>query len=329
MTGTEYWHRYYDEETLAFCERFRQSAEIQSTGVRIHLDVYANPNAQAPVVIVNHGGAGYSRMLITGAMLLHQRGYTVVLPDQRGQGLSGGNRGDYTIEESAQNIADACRWAKSKFQNDVFLVGASVGGGLAYYAAAAGAPAAAVACLNLFDFGNGIDGFEISRMPWLLRFPRICHIARAALSRLDRVHRVQIPFHWIGAFDHLMDERDAQFQSYWQSDPIPPRWVSLRLLTSNLNTAPAIAFEDNRIPVLVINQARDKMVAPAVTHRNYERLGAPKRYVEIPFGHWSNQIEFWEMVVNNCDDWFREVLSRRDLEAASNPDTSLAEPKPG
>ncbi len=103
-----------------------------------------------------------------------------------------------------------------------------------------------------------------------------------------------------------MDERDAAFQAQWDADPVPPRLVSFRSLASNMYTRPAISFEQNRIPTLVINQSLDKMVDVNVTRHNYERLKGPKRYLEVPFGHWSSQPEFWETMVQSCDEWFRE-----------------------
>lgn len=102
-----------------------------------------------------------------------------------------------------------------------------------------------------------------------------------------------------------MDERDVDFQAQWDADPVPPRWVSLRSLASNLLTPPAVPFGESRISVLVINQAWDQMVNIEVTLRNYEALGGAKRYVEIPYGHWSSQPGFWEAIVEASDEWFR------------------------
>ena len=48
------------------------------------------------------------------------------------------------------------------------------------------------------------------------------------------------------------------------------------------------------------------MVDPAVTRQNFERLGGPKRDLEIPFGHWSSQPDFWQMVVQAGDEWFQQ-----------------------
>lgn len=305
---SDYWHVYYAPEVIKRGEALREEFSIRSTGVDIHVDVYARPEPHAPVVIFNHGAAGYCRLFLQLALSFYERGYTVVLPDQRGQGLSAGRRGDYTIAECVQNIVDVAHWAKLRFQAPLFMAGGSVGGALTYYAAAAAAPVDALACLNLFDFGNAVDGLAISRLAFLASSTVISGVFKRVMACLRPFYRLRIPFNWLGAFDKLMDARDAEFQAQWDADPVPPRLVSIGSLASNMHTSPAVPFEENRIPVLVINQSLDKMVDSKVTRRNYERLNGPKRYLEVPFGHWSSQPEFWEALVQNCDTWFTEQL---------------------
>jgi alpha-beta hydrolase superfamily lysophospholipase len=304
--NTRYWRIYYDKSVVQRSDDIREEHAIVSTGVDIHIDVYAKPDPHAPIIIFNHGAAGYCRLFVELALSFYDLGYTVILPDQRGQGLSGGRRGDYTISECAQNIVDVAYWARTRFPGPLFMAGGSVGGALTYYAAAAGAPVRAIACLNLFDFGNGTDGIQISRFAFLARHPAAVRLLKAGNAILRPLHWARIPFNWVGAFDKLMDERDPAFQAKWDADPIPPRLVSLRSLASNMTTSPAVPFEQNGVPALVINQSLDKMVDPHVTKWNYERLSEPKRYLEAPFGHWSSQPAFWRTIAQACDEWFRE-----------------------
>jgi pimeloyl-ACP methyl ester carboxylesterase len=182
----------------------------------------------------------------------------------------------------------------------------SVGGALTYYTAVAGAPVAAIACLNLFDFGNGQDGLLISRLAPLAKSALMVRLLNRGMWLLKPLGWLRIPFNWLGAFNKLMDDRDQTFQAQWNADPIPPRLVSLRSLASNLDTAPAVPFEASPIPVLVINQKRDQMVDPQTTRQNYERLKAPKKYLEIPFGHWSQQPEFWQTIIEASHHWFQK-----------------------
>ena len=201
---------------------------------------------------------------------------------------------------------DIACWAKAGFEGPLFLAGGSVGAAYTAYAAA-GAPVNAMTCLNLFDFGRLTDGLGVSRLASLGAVPQIPELLAASLRVLAvPLGWLRQPFGLFGAFDQLMDQRDGDFQRRWDADPIPPRLVSLRSLASTMITPPAIPFERNPVPTLVINQAADRMVHPAVTRGNYQRLGGPKRYLEIPFGHWSSQPAFWEAIVQASHAWFQE-----------------------
>ncbi len=301
----DYWHTYYDPDTIQEANQRRQVYTLRSTGVNLHIDVYPAQIDDAPLLIFNHGSAGYGRLFVTLALAYNEAGYTVILPDQRSQGLSGGRRGDYTITECVQNLVDVAWWAKNHFQRPLFMAGGSVGGALTYYAASAGAPVEAITCLNLFDFGNGKDGLQISRLSMLAQNDLFTNLIQLQMRLLKPLYWLRIPFNWMGAFDKLMDERDADFQRQWDADPIPPRLVSLRSLASNLTTPPTIPIAENQVPTLVINKQHEQMVDVNVTHHNYERLGGEKQYLEIPFGHWSSRPLFWQTIVKSSDEWFK------------------------
>ncbi len=302
--GREHWRKYYTARDLERADALRETHTLVSTGVTLLVDVFAHPDPQAPVLIFNHGGGGYSRMFQKLALMMHDLGYAVVLTNQRGQGLSGGRRGDYTVAECVKNIVDVADWAGERFRTRIFMAGGSLGGGLTYYAAAAGAPVDAIACLNLFDFGNGIDGLGCSRLAPLTRFPRLSGALCAMASLLKPLGRLRIPLNWLGVMEKIMDGREPEFQTLWEEDPCPNRYVALRTYISLISTPPAKRFEDNAIPTLVINQAQDEMTDPAVTRRNFARLGGPKRYREIPFGHFSNTEEFYRTIADACHAWF-------------------------
>jgi len=301
----DYWRLYYDQATLKKADALCQTYAIRSTGVTLHLDVFPHPDPRAPVCIFNHGGGGYSRMFWGAALILLERGYTVILPNQKGQGLSGGRRGDYSVAECTQNIIDVARWAKTRFNTSIYMAGASLGGGLTYYAASAGAPVKAIACVNLFDYSNIIDGLGVSRLAWMTKITWLPRMVGKLLPLLSPFAWLRIPFKWFGVMEKIIDKRNPVFQALWDADPFPNRLVSIRALLSLSITPPAVPFEENTKPVLVINQTLDEMTDPSVTRRNYERMGGPKDYLEIPFGHWSNDPDFWRMIVNASDQWFK------------------------
>jgi pimeloyl-ACP methyl ester carboxylesterase len=301
-TRTDYWRTYHDEKTLHRADTLRKTVHIESTGVRLHIDVYEQADKSAPVFLFNHGGGGYSRLFIPIALALYDLGYTVVLPDQRGQGLSGGKRGDYTLMQLVHNIVDAACWAREHYTGHIFMGGGSFGGGLTYYAAVAGAPVEAMVLHNLYDYGNIVDGLALSRLARLAQIPGVSRLTRLLMSGLKAVlPSLQVPYGWLGAFETMVDERAVGFYTQWKADPVPVRRIAVRFLHSTMSTPPTIAFEHNTVPALVINPARDQMVSPAVTRRNYERLGGPKQYFEMDYGHWAMGKQFvdeWAGVVH-------------------------------
>lgn len=312
VSDKDYWHVYHPPEVIAKADQIRQSQWIQSTGVRIHIDTYPQTDPHAPVLIFNHGGGGYSRLFLPLALVLFERGYTVLVPDQRGQGLSEGNRSDFELGQFVQNIVDVATWARQTYSGDLFMAGGSLGGALTYKAAAAGAPVKAIICHNLYDFGNPSDTLAVSRFAPLANVPGVPQAMSVLVQALASIlPSVRIPYRLLGNFNKMVDERVTGFFDLYREDPYPIRAITLRYMASLFSTPPRIPFEENTLPVLVINQTRDKMTDPAVTRRNYERLGGPKQYVEIDYGHWAIGLNFEQEWSALADQFLQEMMVQK------------------
>lgn len=308
ITGEQrdYWRVYHAAETLERADALRKTYQVESTGVRLHVDAYEQDTVAAPVLIFNHGGGGYSRLFVPLALALYDRGYSVIIPDQRGQGLSQGSRSDFKLGQFVQNIVDVARWAQARYAGTLFLSGASLGGALTYKAAAAGAPVRAMVCHNLYDFGDPKEALALSIFAPLTRIPGLAHLF-CWMTRLSAalVPGLRLPYKALGRFDKMVDERAADFYAPYQRDPYPIQSIMLRYMASLFTTPPAVPFEQNTLPILVINQTRDKMTDPALTRRNYERLGGPKQYVEIDYGHWAFGGTFEQEWATIVDDFLK------------------------
>ncbi|MDX2077183.1 MAG: alpha/beta fold hydrolase [bacterium] len=300
---SDYWRQYHDEATITRSDNLRTTHQLSSTGVNIHIDMYEQPSLDAPVIIFNHGGGGYSRLFIPVALAMYDLGYTVLLPDQRGQGFSEGDRGDFTYSQFIQNVVDVANWARNRYSGKLFMGGGSVGGGITYAAGVAGAPVDALVCHNLYSFGSVQDGMALSRLASLTKIPFFSTISLWSIKlSASLMPRLKIPFMWLGKFEKMVDERATGFFELWKADPLPIKRVSLRYLHSSMTTPPLVPFEQNTLPILVINQTRDRMVSPSVTRRNYDRLSGHKEYVEIDYGHWAMGETFvseWSGIVHH------------------------------
>lgn len=312
-----YWQNYFDEATIARSNALRQEMTIHSTGVNIHMDVYEQLDKSAPTLIVNHGAGGYSRIFLQLILMMYERGYTVIAPNQRGQGYSEGDRGDFTVGQFVQNIVDVTQWARAHYSGAVFLFGGSVGSGLVYNAADS-APIDAVICHNLYDFGSIHDTIAMSRFAALRHIPGYPALMSATIRVLaGLMPGLRLPFRALGKFKAMVDERDTQFYAIWKHDPLPIKSVSLRYLQSTFTTPARIPFEANTRTILVINPTRDKMVSPAVTKRNYERLGGPIQYVEIDYGHWATGEAFVNEYIRIVDDYLQQQIARVQISQAA------------
>ncbi|MFZ6745502.1 alpha/beta hydrolase [Undibacterium sp. JH2W] len=315
-----YWHCYHEPALLARVLAVVQTRHLLSTGVELHIDLYQQADPATPVLILNHGGGGYGGLFVGLALAFYEQGYTVIVPDQKGQGRSGGAMGDFTVAEAVQNIVDAATWARQEFNGPLYLCGGSIGGGLTYAAAAAltkqGQPPVAAVCLNLYDFGDPVTGLAFTRFAGLANIPGLARACRAMSGALAKIApRLCLPYRPLARFENMMDERDLAlgFYAKWRADPLTLRTVTARYFASMLNTPFAIPLEENsQVPVLVINQQRDKMVKPQLTLACYQRLAGQKTYVEIDWGHFSLLPAFNAELVQLGTRWLAS-LAHADL----------------
>lgn len=306
MSKLEVWREYFKPEVLKRTDELRREHFISSTGVQIHIDTYERPEPNAPVLLFSHGGGGYSRIFIPLALALYDLGYTVVLPDQYGQGLSEGDRGDFHVALFVQNLVDTANWAHERYAGTLFMGGGSFGSTMAYMAAVQCAPVKALILHNLYDLGLQGDTLALSRFARLRHIPGVQAAARMLVATGARLPpRLRIPFDLIGDFRAMVDT--PGFYPIWKRDPLPIRSVTLRYMHSLFTSAPAIPFERNIIPALIINPRLDQMTDPSITRKNYDRLGGEKRYVEIDYGHWSMQEAFVQERSQLVDDFLSDL----------------------
>ncbi|NDJ63175.1 MAG: hypothetical protein GYB67_18795, partial [Chloroflexi bacterium] len=253
---------------------------------------------------------------IPQALALYDRGYTMILPDQYGQGFSGGGRGDFAVELFVQNVIDVAHWARDRYSGPLAMGGGSLGSAVTYLAAAGGAPVAALILHNLYDFGPHGDALNLSRFAPLRHVPGAQAVMRTMIGLGAQIApRLRIPFRLLGDFSTMVDT--PGFYDVWRTDPVPIKAVTLRYMRSLFNSPAAIPFEANRLPALVINPVRDQMTSPEVTWDNYQRLGGPKAYVALERGHWSVDEATAQLWADHADAFLQEHLKQDQRQLAA------------
>ncbi len=303
MLQGNYWHAYYDAETIERSDRLRQEFFVETADHQLHVDAYLRPTSDAPVVFLTHGEGGYSRLFVGAALALHGCGISVLVLDQRGHGLSTGPSGDFTLAQLTQDVLDAAHWAHRSFQRPLFLGGIHQGSGLAYRASVLGAPVVGLIFHELYDLSASEDA------PDILNLPGGPYIAGAVARALLAVFpRARLPYDRLVGFDGMLDERDNNSYKVWQRDPNPARSVSARYAASLFSTPMDVPYEANALPALVINPMRDRMIDPHITQRNFKRLGGPKTYARLDYGHWSMTNAFSYQWAGEIALWIRGLV---------------------
>ncbi len=119
-------------------------------GLNVHLDRYETVDTSA-VMVGLHGGGGYGRMLAPIGLLARGLGLEAVLPDLPGYGLTCVPRRRFTYETWVACVRDLIAAESRRSRQPVIALGASMGGMLAWHAAAAGAPLAGIVATTLID----------------------------------------------------------------------------------------------------------------------------------------------------------------------------------
>lgn len=298
--GRDFWQLSFPPESVRWATTHLETYHIPSGEVGIHLDVYAQPRPTAPTVLLVHGLMTYGRLFLPMIKLFYDRGYTVICPDLIGNGFSGGIRGDSPVPQATATLVDAALWARNRCDGPLFMLGISLGGAVVYAAAAAGAPVAAIACLDLFTFDDQAALAQNIETPQLIG---LLPLLRALAMPFGWV---RLPTRWMSTMRHVVAPEEDQFVQAWFNDPLLPRSMTLRTIVSAGYTPPAVALEDNTLPVLVMNQECDRVLNPDVTRASFHRLGGPKKYVEFADSpHWSFTPAFQERIVAESDTWYR------------------------
>lgn len=244
---------------------------IEANGSRIHLLVFP-AGASAPTLVFIPGTSVHAGFYIEYIYAMYKQGFNVVSFDPRGHGLSGGRRGDYTLDALVADTLAVVKYARGRFGGKVAVAGSSQGGMTAFYAAAADDSIAGAVCHNIADL-NGKDNLVLSQIrPPLALVP-------AAGFLLDLYGSYSIP---ISLYLDLTTEKmkdGTGVIEYSAGDPLIVSRISLRALGSLLRTDLAKPVEKIRVPVMVVHADRDSIFPQAYVEDIYNRLTCPKKFM--------------------------------------------------
>lgn len=277
-----------------------QEQWIDSTGTKIHLDLYINSHT-APTIIYCHGLSSCGRMMGHLVSRLFAKGYNVICPDLVGFGMTTQKYGSGTMDQFVQNLLDVVDYTKTQFTGPRFLTGISMGGGLSYYAAARGADVSGIACFCLMDFSSPLT-WTISHHGYHLQY----------IVPLLRVARKIFPHAYLPIRSFLNAQNlcsNDQIIEIFKTHPLIVRKYTFEAAYSLLSTPPSVPFEKFlRLPVMVVHAEDDRLIPEWISRLNYDKLPGKKKYLSLKnCGHIPLQPSALEEYSSGLDRWFKET----------------------
>ncbi|HVK86897.1 MAG TPA: alpha/beta hydrolase [Kofleriaceae bacterium] len=242
-------------------------------GLDVHLDRLAVPDAPLKVIVL-HGVGAYGRVMAPAAVLAQRYGYETVTPDLPGFGLTRVARRDMTYGLWIDCVCDLIEAERARDARPIALFGVSLGGLLAYQAAARSRDIAGLIATTLADLRDRDARRGFARRPLL---------GTAGLWLLERLafvtDGVPLPIAAMSRMNHISNK--PALSSIVMRDRLGGgTWVPARFLRTLMTTPPAIEPEAfTRCPVLLAHPGTDRMTDVAISRRFFDRLAAPKRMV--------------------------------------------------
>jgi alpha-beta hydrolase superfamily lysophospholipase len=241
----------------------------------VHLDRMAAPESPIKVIVL-HGAGAYGRIMAPAAVIARQHGFETVAPDLPGYGLTRVARRRFVYSLWVDCVCDLIDAELARDGRPVVLFGVSLGGLLAYYAAAQSRRVVGLMATTLAD----------PREPAVrVGFARTRLLGTAGLWLLDALHPITdglpLPMRYVSKMDRISNIRELA--RLCQLDPLGGgNWVPARFLRTLLGTAPAIEPEDFTVcPVLLAHPGVDRMTEISLSRRFFDRLAAPRRMVVL------------------------------------------------
>lgn len=244
-------------------------------GLDVHLDRVTAPASPIKLIVL-HGAGAYGRVMAPAAVLAQRYGYETVAPDLPGYGLTRVPRRDMTYPLWIDCVTDLIEMERARDGKPIVLFGVSLGGLLAYQAAARSPHVVGLIATTLAD----------PRETAVRRgFARFALLGTAGLWLLERLARITdglpLPMAAMSRMQHISNK--PALSAIVMRDRLGGgNWVPARFLRTLMTTPPAVEPEQfTSCPVLLAHPGVDRMTDIALSRRFFDRIAAPKRMVVL------------------------------------------------
>ena len=248
----------------------RESTWWRHGEVDVHVERVGDPDAPRRAVLL-HGAGGHAAAMWPFAAAAAQRGMHVVVPDLPGYGRTRVPPRAVRYPDWVALACDLLLAERKAHDGPLLLVGASLGGMVAYDAATRTGAADRVVVTCLPDPRDPVVRRHITRPPWLGA------AARPALRVLaGPLANVLVPVRWLTNMRAISNSPEL-VDLVVRDERGGGGRVPLGFLRSFLDSAPAVEPEDaTGPPFLLAHPAEDRWTPMSMSLRFFERLAAPK-----------------------------------------------------
>ncbi|MFF1252881.1 alpha/beta hydrolase [Pseudarthrobacter sp. NPDC058329] len=236
---------------------------------QVHLEHVGDPGSAVRLLLV-HGAGGNAAAMWPFASHLARQGFYVTVPDLPGYGATQSKKpGQVRYSHWRRLLADLVR--REEDGRPLVIMGASIGGMLAYDTAAATGLASALVVTCLLDPRDR----EVRRsLTW---HPALARLAGPALQLLaGPLANVRVPLPWIANMRQIANNKQLVAEVLSDKRGGGGR-VSLGWMRSYLESAPRVEPEKFSGPeVLMVHPGEDRWTPLAASRAFFDRIAAPK-----------------------------------------------------
>ncbi len=270
------WSQYRD----ILAERFYINFEGQPVetwrsirGHHIHIDEWQPEGPTKGTLILVHGAGGNGRVLAPFAAFAAKLGWRILAPDLPGYGVTQPAKGfRWEYEEWPAVVADLA----DECTGHVVLMGLSLGGMTAVFAAEASRNVSGVIATTLLDMGDPSIFIRAARWRWL-------GLATLLGFRLMPwiVDRVAMPLWLIAPMNKMTG--DPAMRDYFSSDPMLGRLRVPSRFFRKIHARKASTIHLH-CPLLLIHPGADAWTPTALSNPAFGRVRGDKRLRELTNG---------------------------------------------
>ena len=276
------------------------------SGVSLAFDLYLPggepPVGGHPVVVVCLGWGSVKELMPQWGEALSSLGYAALVPDYRGFGASGGERGRCFPGEHVEDIRAVMGYAGGRAELDqdrLALLGVSYGGAVAV---AAGEDPRCSVVISVVGYGSG------KRHLQAVRTSEQWKAFRHRLAEDRRRRRAGAPSETVDPDEILLRDEEARA---WRRR-VEAQYPHMAFTTTLESAEQIVAFRPERClpysppkPALFIHAEEDTMIPVEESERMWRRCENPKRLVVIPgIGHHEvHQGEGFRQAVSSVNTW--------------------------